>query len=117
MQRSNGRPGDFLVGLTQANQLRFQFSGETRALQALLVEKGFQVTSLYLRSSLLVAFLSVFTGLNELFEHDDCVIFVHNSLLGFGCTWSVGVWQHCALHYEELKSCSKINQESVLRDL
>src|ERR1700687_237332 len=117
MQRSNGRPGDFLVGLAPTNQLRFQFSGKARALQALLVKKCFQVTSLYLRSSLLVAFLSIFAGLNELFKHADCVIFVHNCLLGFGCTWSVGVWQHCALHYEELKSCSKINQESVLRDL
>src|ERR1700686_848043 len=97
MQRSNGRPGDFLVGLAQANQLRFEFSGKARALQALLVKKAFQVTSLYLRSSLLIAFLSVFAGLNELFEHTDSVIFVHNSLLNFGCTWRVRVWQHSAL--------------------
>src|SRR3984957_18374559 len=64
MQRSYHRAGNFLVRLSQPDEFRFQFTGETRTLQALLVKERLQVASLDVGGGLQVSLLPVFAGFN-----------------------------------------------------
>src|SRR5580704_2377601 len=79
-QRSADGTGNFLVRLAQLNELGFEFAGEARPLQALLVEIRLQVVALHVMRGVLVTLLTVFAGFDQVFYHADSTIFVHNSL-------------------------------------
>ncbi len=79
-QRCAGRSGNFLVGLAEPDEFRFQFASEARALQTLLVKIRLQVRAFHVSCGVLIAFLPVFAGFDKIFQHADCIFFIHNSL-------------------------------------
>src|ERR1051326_1867252 len=77
MQRPRDGPRNLLVGLAKLDQDRFQFSREARSLQTLLVEVGLQVRPLRVRSRVLITFLPVFAGFDEVFDYAQSIFFIH----------------------------------------
>src|SRR5580658_8365886 len=63
------------------SQFGLQLPGELPTLEALLVEIRLQIRAFHVFRSILIAFLSVFAGFNQVFEDADSIFIFHDEFL------------------------------------